>query len=241
MSEMKRCKQCGVLKDVNAFRQYTYSKSKGTGGRFRICKQCESLNTTYRRLLAEKEKHWNAASGHYTYSLTEEGYWHKLCDDLKQIEDLYRLLEAHGHTVPKVVSQRPSQEGVMSAQTLGYVEQLSGFYGIRTGESKESPRPVAVALEPDEMTIPGDLKKWLDMSNEDYSTWIEFGFTPDYLQDVVYEALKAKYRPQTSTDPVTFLPIYDDTYKSVLNKILRSFDDYEDFYAAQEGEANGDT
>ena len=44
----------------------------------------------------------------------------------------------------------------------------------------------------------------------------------------MYESLKAKYRPQLGYDSERGLPIYDDTFKDVLNQILRRFDDYED-------------
>ena len=54
---------------------------------------------------------------------------------------------------------------------------------------------------------------------------------PEYLQETVYESLKAKYRPQIGVDKQTYLPIYDDTYKNVLNQILRRFDDYEEAYS----------
>ena len=55
----------------------------------------------------------------------------------------------------------------------------------------------------------------------------------DHLQ-----SLKAKYRPQTGVDKETYLPIYDDTYREVLNQILRKFDDYEEQYAG--GASDGD-
>jgi hypothetical protein len=57
---------------------------------------------------------------------------------------------------------------------------------------------------------------------------------PDYYLDVVYENLKDKYRPQHSVDSKTMLPVYDDTYKDVLEKILARFYDYEDTYYKEE-------
>ena len=39
-------------------------------------------------------------------------------------------------------------------------------------------------------------------------------------------------------DKETYLPIYDDTYKDVLNQILRKFDYYEEQYAG--GDVDGD-
>ena len=49
MSKVKRCVQCGILKEEDEFRPYTYSKSKGTSGRYRILK-AETIS--YRRALS---------------------------------------------------------------------------------------------------------------------------------------------------------------------------------------------
>ena len=57
---------------------------------------------------------------------------------------------------------------------------------------------------------------------------------PEYYQEVVYEDLKAKYRPVLRIDKDTMLPVYDDTYKSELAEIAARFDEYEDQYYSQE-------
>ena len=69
--------------------------------------------------------------------------------------------------------------------------------------------------------IPAELSRWLTepLTEE-----------PEYYQDEVYEQLKTKFRPKTKIDPDTMLPVYDDTYKPVLDKILERFDNYEDTY-----------
>ena len=73
--------------------------------------------------------------------------------------------------------------------------------------------------------VPAELSRWLTepLTEE-----------PEYYQDEVYEQLKAKYRPKTKIDKDTMLPIYDDTYKPVLDSILERFDDYEDKYYDRE-------
>ena len=71
--------------------------------------------------------------------------------------------------------------------------------------------------------VPDELQAWLDA---DPAEWQAKELSPEYLQETIYESLKAKYRPQISVDRDTYLPIYDDTYKDVLNQILRKFDDY---------------
>ncbi len=53
---------------------------------------------------------------------------------------------------------------------------------------------------------------------------------PDYYLDMVYEELKGRYRPVLRVDPETLVPIYDETHKDVLDKILERFNNYEDKY-----------
>lgn len=101
------------------------------------------------------------------------------------------------------------------------VDKLLAFYGQ---QPQEQARQSTVDI-PNEIEIPEDLNIWL---TQDQTEWIEKGLSPEYLQEVVYEALKAKYRPQLGYDTERGLPIYDDTFKDVLNEILRRFDDYED-------------
>lgn len=245
MPEMKRCKQCGMLKDANAFRPYTYAKQNGTEGRFRICRNCESLNSTYKRLVKERQdKFWDPEMNHFSYSAQSRSLYESLTFEINKIEALYLALEAHGNTVPIKRADRKGDAFIRSGigKVDDYVDKLNQFYGVAVDETPSEPTTFHSAtvnatapLDPEELDIPADLKRWLDTSIDDF---VAAGFTPDYLQEVVYEALKAKYRPQIGTDPVTMLPMYDDTYKTVLNEILRKFDDYEDQYAMQEENSN---
>ena len=247
MSEMKRCKQCGVLKSADAFRSYTYSKRKGTEGRFRICRQCENINTTYRRLVTERQKYWDEGTGHYSVPSFQMSYYNSLTGEIDKIEGLYALLEAHGYCTPLSKSKADATQEIVPSTVDTYVESLSSFYGAVPSDAKKatepmvSTKPTAPALQPEEMDVPHDLQRWLNM---DIHAFALAGLTPDYLQETVYESLKAKYRPQVGTDPQTFLPIYDDTYKPILNQILRLFDDYEDYYASNafcdDGDDNGE-
>lgn len=236
MSEMKRCKQCGVLKSADAFRSYTYSKRKGTEGRFRICRQCENINTTYRRLIAERQKFWNETDERYSVPASSMMYYRNVVGEIEKIEGLYALLEAHGYSTPVSHTKAAAVQDMIPSTVDTYVESLSSFYGAAPSDLKkatEQPvatKPTAPALQPEELDVPNDLKRWLEMDMKDFAM---AGLTPDYLQETVYESLKAKYRPQVGTDPQTFLPIYDDTYKPILNRILKSFDDYEDYWALQ--------
>lgn len=70
--------------------------------------------------------------------------------------------------------------------------------------------------EPD---VPEELAKWLD---EDLSK-----HTVEFLQETVADQLLKSYRPVLSMDG-NYKPVYDETYREVINKILKRFDDYED-------------
>lgn len=71
------------------------------------------------------------------------------------------------------------------------------------------------------ITVPAELINWLTC---------ELTESPEHYQEEVYYNLKAKYRPQLLIDKETHLPIYDDTYREVLDKIAARFDEYEDTY-----------
>lgn len=228
--ELKRCKQCGILKDVEEFRQYTYSKLNSTPGRFSLCKECEALNTRYRRLVDQiipsfKESMTYCSSAVPTKEAIKLANWE---DEVRKIEELYELLESRGlHTPLSKLPARTTEEASSSIRT---VDKLLDFYASPTQTTAK-----ATAIKPaipteTKVDIPAELQKWLDESIDD---WIAAGLHPEYLQETVYESLKAKYRPQIGIDPERFIPIYDDTYKDVLNAILRKFDDYEEAEASE--------
>ena len=66
------------------------------------------------------------------------------------------------------------------------------------------------------------------------SQWLTCELTeePEYYLDEVYEDLNKRYRPVKRIDPDTLLPVYDDTNKEILDKILERFTNYEDEYYA---------
>lgn len=193
-----------MLKEETCFRPYTHSRGKSEPSRYRICRDCESINTTYRRAREQLDK-----GG---LSLAESS---QLSETVSKILQLYRALEAKGLQVPEYGSKKKKS----AAETA--VDKLLAFYGQ---QPQEQARQSTVDI-PTEIDIPEDLNIWL---TQDVNEWIENGLSPEYLQETVYESLKAKYRPQLGYDSERGLPIYDDTFKDVLNQILRRFDDYED-------------
>lgn len=209
---LKRCKQCGMLKEETCFRPYTHSRGKSEPSRYRICRDCESINTTYRRAREQYD-----AGG---LSVSESC---SLGETINKISRLYAALEAKGLQVPEY-GVKKKKSAAESA-----VDKLLAFYGQ---QPKEQARQSTVDI-PMEIDIPDDLKVWLE---QDVNEWNEKGLSPEYLQETVYESLKAKYRPQLGYDSERGLPIYDDTFKDVLNRILKRFDDYEDSMEEDAGE-----
>lgn len=59
------------------------------------------------------------------------------------------------------------------------------------------------------------------------------GYTPGEL-DSIYAELSAKFRHRIGLDTTTCFPIYDETHKTMLDKVLVRFDDYEEDYYAME-------
>lgn len=213
--EMKRCKQCGILKDAEDFRKYSYSKEKGTEGRFRICRPCERMNSRYRALS----------------QMSPEAMSEAQQTELMKIENAYAILESKGYSTPKTAKAMDKKEEHTEA------DEILAFYAdsvVKTPTAPEILQKQAAVPESDYSNLPDELSYWLTSS---FDEWRDF--PPEYLQETVYESLKAKYRPQIGVDRQTYLPIYDDTYKKPLNDILRRFDDYEDMYALEMEDENG--
>lgn len=193
-----------MLKEETCFRPYTHSRGKSEPSRYRICRDCESINTTYRRA----REQYDAGGLPMSESCA-------LGETIDKISRLYAALEAKGLQVPEYGVKKKKS----AAETA--VDKLLAFYGQ---QPQEQARQSTVDI-PMEIDIPDDLKVWLE---QDVNEWNEKGLSPEYLQETVYESLKAKYRPQLGYDSERGLPIYDDTFKDVLNQILKRFDDYED-------------
>jgi hypothetical protein len=216
MSQVKRCKQCGLLKEVIQFRSYTYAKKMGTEGKLSICKDCENINTIYKRamaLLNDNREYFKSDN------FATDPKMEKAVTDAQKINRLYDTLEARGLHTP-----RQSQHAEARDPITDSIEKLQAFYDAPVQAQRSNAVTFVVPVLAPE-SIPDDLKYWLD---EPFSTWQEKGLDPEYLQETVYESLKAKYRPQIGVNKETYLPVYDDTYKTQLNAILKRFDEYEE-------------
>lgn len=133
-------------------------------------------------------------------------------NELIKIEQLYDAQRAAGLRPPHDSPGRKTPLSESLDDMLSKYKQLA-----------EKVAPVVATVQTTD--VPAELSKWLteDLTEE-----------PEYYQDVVYEQLKAKYRPVTVIDTDTLLPVYDDTYKTVLDAIIERFDAYEDEYYNKE-------
>ena len=143
----------------------------------------------------------------YKYLLKKNQCTEEETVTLNKIEQLYQILVAKGLQVPKV--------GIGKGK------------GKSTDIDKMLEKYTAVEECPYMPPTPSKLQEWLDADLSQY--------TPDYL-DEVYKTLKNSYRPMLGVDQDTLLPRYDDTYKVILDKILRRFDEREEQYYVNEGD-----
>lgn len=128
--------------------------------------------------------------------------------ELTKIYTLYDAQRACG-------LQPPRREEGRQSKLVDNLDDLIKTYTQRANYIPELPPDI------DTKATPPELLQWLTE---------ELTEEPDYYLDEVYEDLKAKYRPMLRIDVDSMLPIYDDSFKTILEKILSRFNDYEDKY-----------
>lgn len=177
----------------------------------KTCKQCGELKP-----IEQFRKYYGGRKGHYNTC--------KLCE---KINARYKYLRNKGDSMT-------FEEGA----ELDKIERLYEAQrnaGLRPPNIGESKAPLVDSL--DDMiakysappTVPSDMQL---EGPHDLTVWLTCELTeePDYYLDEVYESLKAKYRPTRHIDSSTMQPVYDDTYKDTLDKILGRFYEYETKY-----------
>ena len=192
--------------------------------RAKVCKQCGKMKT-----LESFRQYYGNRSGTYNTCLdcerinTREKYLRKKsdnrtindseADELEKIHHLYEVQRAAGLQPPRI-------QGVTSS----IADQLDSMIAMYD----EQERALAIAAEEcptiGDKDIPAELQMW--RTNE-------LTREPEYYQDTVYEELREKFRPIKEIDKNTMMPVYDNTYKPILDEILARFDDYEDQYYAE--------
>ena len=129
--------------------------------------------------------------------------------ELDKIHQLYDYQRSLGLNPPGKQSRRPALSDELD-------NMLDKYRGMAEKVVEAAGAVSHVAAE-----APAELTKWL------VETLTE---EPDYYLDDVYEKLRETYRPCVGIDKETMMPVYDDKYKAILDRILDRFSDYEDSY-----------
>jgi len=125
-------------------------------------------------------------------------------EDIARIEELYDTLRELG--------LEPPRYGAGTTSTVySVVEELLQKKVNQIAEKKAQLEEVGAA--------PTELLDWLTRPLTE---------EPEYYEDVYFK-LREKYMPVIGTNPDA-TPKYDETYKEILDQILKRFDDYEDNY-----------
>jgi len=165
------------------------------------CKQC-GINKPAEQF----RKYYGGRKGHY-----------KTCLDCERINSRYKYLHNK-----QELSQDESNE-LIKIEELYTVQRKHGLKPPHTIIKKASITDAIDAMlneySDKPIGIPDELNKWL---NEPLTK------EPEYY-DEVYDRLKKTYRPVLKLTE-EFMPIYDDTYKEILDNILTRFCEYEDSY-----------
>ena len=184
----------------------------------KTCKQCGEIKP-----ITQFRKYYGGRKGTYT-----------MCKDCERVNSREKYLSAKGdkrdndedielskiHRLYEyqrsVGLQPPTKQERRTALNADLDSMLDKY---RQMSEAVQNNPVAVTL--DLTGVPSELAQWLTK---------ELVLEPDEYIDDVYERLVEKYRPCTGIDRETMMPIYDNTYKAVLDKILERFTQYEDSY-----------
>lgn len=126
--------------------------------------------------------------------------------ELDKIERLYEAQRAAGLQPPK------SDQGRSKPVVDNLDDMINKYTDMAIMQTVDAGRDVP--------PVPADLQKWLtEQLTEE----------PDYYLDEIYEELKKIYRPLLCVTKDR-QPVYDDTYKDVLEQILTRFYEYEESY-----------
>lgn len=181
----------------------------------KVCKQCGELKPIeqFRKYYGGRKGHYNTCkmcekiNARYKYLNNKETHCSAEIDELAKIEQLYEAQRQAGLQPPRRDAERNKPLVDSLDDMIAKYTAMSVVPSVDEGTKK--------------VPVPADLQMWLQC---------ELHEEPDYYLDEVYEELKAKYRPQISIDPSTLQPVYDETYREVLEQILERLYDYEDKY-----------
>lgn len=190
----------------------------------KVCKQCGQLKPIeqFRKYYGGRKGHYNTckvcekinARRKYLVAKGESINWQEEAE-LGKINKLYEVQRAAGLQPPREASGRSTT----LADSLD--DMIASYKPAQSCVVLERNELGIWINEPSTHNVPADLLVWLSC---------ELTEDPDYYLDEVYEELKDKYRPTLRIDKATLKPVYDDTYKDVLDKVLDRFYRYEEDY-----------
>ena len=189
----------------------------------KTCKQCGELKP-----IEQFRKYYGGRKGSYTICKSCERINSRAkylvnkgdkCSEA-ELEELGKIHELWN--AQRMAGLQPPREN--TGRTVPITESLDDMIS-KYNKQAEVVQEVVQAVGTAE--VPAELSRWLTEALTE---------EPEYYQDEVYDSLRAKYRPKTKIDPDTMLPMYDDTYLPILEKILSRFDAYEDEYYDKEDE-----
>jgi hypothetical protein len=172
----------------------------------KVCKQCGALKP-----LGQFRKYYGGRKGNYGAC--------KSCEKINSREKYLAAKESQG-TMTEL-----EQNEMAKIYALWHAQIVLGLRPPRFGGGKSTPladelddmlsvyteRASAVqGLVQDNTATPAELVKW--------------------LTEELTEMLQSIYRPQLNINTETMLPVYDDKYRAILQKVLARFDEYEDGY-----------
>lgn len=172
----------------------------------------------------------------------------KQCGKWKSIDDFRKYSNRNGtHTMcrscesintARIRLEKKVQSGAATDDEQETLNKIYKLYDVQRSRGLEPPAIVSSAslsaqldsalaeYEHQALTGEAELREWL---TKDLSS-IDLAADEDYLDNVMAE-LDKKYRPVVGRDEFTLKPIYDETYKDLLNGISERFDKYtEEFW-----------
>lgn len=185
----------------------------------KTCKQCGELKpiTQYRRYYGGRKgtytmcKQCERINSREKY-LTAKGEsmtWQEEAE-LEKIHKLYEYQRSMGLQPPNKQVRRAS-----------LADELDSMLDKYNGMSQQITAAAPPFISQNTVEAPHELLNWLTAPLDQ---------EPDYYLDEVYERLRDTYRPCVGIDKASMMPVYDEKYKAILDRILDRFNDYEDSY-----------
>lgn len=182
-NKLRKCKQCGDLKNIDQFRKY-YNSS----GYYKVCKTCESINSRYNYLVRKQRLGT-------TTSLEEE--------EITKIDELYELLRARGLNPPRRRNEYSSAIDAVEEIMAKKLQEVEDIKSIAPDIPLEAPPELIKWLEEELQGYdPEELEDVSDMLWEKYrpQTGVDKEFKPIYDDKFKDVLTRIQERFDTYTD-----------------------------------------